>query len=80
MSLTDEDRKRRRDAKLFNKRVDLGAGLLNALAIGAVATGVILPLASPQFTLELADTAWLLVAGLLHLTAQAVLSLYVGED
>lgn len=77
----DERSARRLAAKRTNERVKLIATLLNALTIGVLGAGVIVPgVAEPTALLQPSRVVWFLVAIVLHLAGHAAFAALKSED
>ncbi len=81
VSLTPEDRERRRRAKSVNERLKLFATTINAGGIALVGTAIVTPAVSNSASFWSVDTLlWLAGAGVAHIFAQAVLAWWQSED
>ncbi|MFL5174243.1 MAG: hypothetical protein ACJ8CO_00330, partial [Microvirga sp.] len=68
-------------AKRHNERTKLLSNAFHAMSLGVIGAGVIIPsVASPRRLLDVDTLAWVLIAVVLHLVAQAVLQVLRSED
>ncbi|TXM77340.1 hypothetical protein FV218_05675 [Methylobacterium sp. WL69] len=67
-------------AKRVNERLKLLANLLNALGIGVIGAGVIVPGVHDPTRITLQTLAWIATGLVLHLLAQGVLAFLRSED
>ena len=68
-------------ARRNNERVKLLSGTLNALALGVIGAGLIVPaVSSPAVLLEPARLVWFLAGVALHCSAQMAFQLLKSED
>ena len=72
---------RKLKAKRQNERVKLLSSTLNALALGVMGAGIIVPgISAPAVLLEPVRLIWFLAAALLHCGAHIVFQLLKSED
>jgi len=79
--MTDPYRTRRKlAAKRQNERVKLFASLFNALAVGTIAAGAIIPATRTPIDFSWVTLAWIGIGSGLHLVGQAAYAILQSEE
>ncbi len=78
--MTPEDAARRRESKLVNERLKLTAGFLNTLGVASFVAAFLSPTVNGSNSSVFILVLGFLIAVVLHLIGQAMLSIWRSED